>query len=130
MPTEPYTSITPTRAELKPKHHDVEHRRLTAEVMESRATAIMDVIDAYLKGDKGDYTNLLYKLDKANLKDIGIFTGILTDKMLSLRAQTPNQWSPQEATKADELLVALMQEIKSRGLKVTATERRMEVTAE
>lgn len=123
---EPYTSIAPTKAELKPVHHDVAHRRLTAEVMESRATAIMDVIDAYLKGE-GDYKNLLFKLDKANLKDIGIFTGILTDKMLSLRAQTPNQWSPQEATKADELLVALMSEIKSRGLKVTATERKFEV---
>lgn len=127
---DPYVSQVPSVAELKPVHHDTEHRALTAEVMEKRASAIMDVVDGYLKGHEGAYSTLLNKLDKATLKDIGIFMGITTDKMLTLRSQQPGQWSPQEATKADELLVALMNEVKSRGLTVTATERKIEVTAQ
>ena len=126
---EPYVSATPTVQDLKPSRLG-ERGRLTADVMEERAGRIMDVIDDYLKGGDESYSTLLYKLDKATLKDIGIFMGITTDKMLTLRAQQPGQWSPQEATKADELLVALMNEVKSRGLTVTATERKIEVTAQ
>lgn len=123
---EPYVSTTPTVRDLKPARLG-ERGRLTADVMESRASAIMDVVDDFLKGKEQDYKPLYDKLDKATLKDVGIFSGIITDKMLTLRAQQPNQWSPQEATKADELLLALMNEVKSRGLTVTATERKIEV---
>lgn len=126
---EPYSAMTPTVQDLKPSRLG-ERGRLTAEVMEDRAGAIMDVIDDYLKGREGDYSTLIAKLDKATLKDIGIFQGITTDKMLTLRSQQPNQWSPQEATKADELLLALMNEVKSRGLTVKATERTIEVGAQ
>ena len=125
---EPFTSLAPTVQDLKPSRLG-DRGRLTADIMEDRAGKIMDVIDDYLKGGDESYSTLLYKLDKATLKDIGIFMGITTDKMLTLRAQQPGQWSPQEATKADELLVALMNEVKSRGLTVTATERKFEVTA-
>ena len=125
---EPYVSTLPTERDLKPARLG-ERGRLTADVMETRAGAIMDVIDDYLKGGDESYGTLLAKLDKSSLKDIGIFMGITTDKMLTLRAQQPGQWSPQEATKADELLVALMNEVKSRGLTVTATERKFEVVA-
>ena len=127
---EPFTSLVPTERDLKPARLG-DRGRLTADIMEERAGRIMDVIDNYLKGgDDENYSTLLGKLDKATLKDIGIFMGITTDKMLTLRAQQPGQWSPQEATKADELLVALMNEVKSRGLTVTATERKIEVTAQ
>ena len=125
---EPYTAVVPSVQDLKPSRLG-ERGRLTADVMETRAGAIMDVIDDYLKGGDESYGTLLAKLDKSSLKDIGIFMGITTDKMLTLRAQQPGQWSPQEATKADELLVALMNEVKSRGLTVTATERKFEVVA-
>ena len=125
---EPYTAVVPSVQDLKPSRLG-DRGRLTADVMETRAGAIMDVIDDYLKGGDESYGTLLAKLDKSSLKDIGIFMGITTDKMLTLRAQQPGQWSPQEATKADELLVALMNEVKSRGLTVTATERKFEVTA-
>ena len=123
---EPYTSLPMSRDSLKPARLG-DRGRLTADIMEERAGRIMDVIDDYLKGGDESYSTLLYKLDKATLKDIGIFMGITTDKMLTLRAQQLGQWSPQEATKADELLIALMNEVKSRGLKVTATERKIEV---
>ena len=126
---EPYTAVVPSVQDLKPSRLG-DRGRLTADVMETRAGAIMDVIDDYLKGGDESYGTLLAKLDKSSLKDIGIFMGITTDKMLTLRAQQPGQWSPQEATKADELLVALMNEVKSRGLTVTATERKIEVTAQ
>ena len=125
---EPYTAVVPSVQDLKPSRLG-DRGRLTADVMETRAGAIMDVIDDYLKGGDESYGTLLAKLDKSSLKDIGIFMGITTDKMLTLRAQQPGQWSPQEATKADELLVALMNEVKSRGLTVTATERKFEVVA-
>ena len=124
---EPFTSLAPTERDLKPARLG-DRGRLTADIMEERAGRIMDVIDNYLKGgDDENYSTLLGKLDKATLEDIGIFMGITTDKMLTLRAQQPGQWSPQEATKADELLVALMNEVKSRGLTVKATERTIEV---
>ena len=126
---EPYTSLPMSRDSLKPARLG-DRGRLTADIMEERAGRIMDVIDDFLKGDAADYAPLLMKLDKSTLKDIGIFMGITTDKMLTLRAQQPQAWSPQEATKADELLVALMNEIKSRGLKVTATQQILEVTAQ
>src|SRR3990167_8888252 len=126
---EPYSALAPTKQDLKPSRLG-DRGRLTAEVMEDRAGAIMDVIDDFLKGREGDYSVLVAKLEKATLKDIGIFQGITTDKMLTFRSQQPNQWSPQEATKADELLVALMNEVKSRGLTVTATERKIEVGAQ
>ena len=122
---EPYVSL-PVQ-DVKPHRFDVEKRQLTAAVMEERASAIMDVVDDYLKGREQDYAPLYQKLTDASLKDVGIFSGIITDKMLTLRAQQPNQWSPQEATKADELLLALLNEVKSRGLTVTATERTVEV---
>ena len=126
----PYVSLPVTADDTKPTSYQVEKRALTAEIMEKRASAIMDVVDGYLKGQDGSYQTLLDKLKIASLKDVGIFSGIVTDKMLTLRAQQPQAWSPQEATKADELLVALMNEIKSRGLKVTATERTVEVAAQ
>ena len=124
---EPYAIETVTAQDIKPHRFDVARRQLTAEVMESRASAILDVVDDYLRGKNGDYGALKVKLAAASLKDVGIFSGILTDKMLTLKSQQPNQWSPQEATKADELLLALMNEVKSRGLTVTATERKIEV---
>ena len=126
----PYVSLPVTADDTKPTSYQVEKRALTAEIMEKRASAIMDVVDDYLKGKDGAYLNLTDKLEKASLKDVGIFSGIITDKMLTLRAQTPQAWSPQEATKADELLVALMNEVKSRGLTVKATERTIEVAAQ
>ena len=126
---EPFTSLAPTERDLKPARLG-DRGRLTADIMEERAGRIMDVIDDYLKNGEVEYGTLLGKLDKATLKDIGIFMGITTDKMLTLRAQQPGQWSPQEATKADELLVALMNEVKSRGLTVKATERTIEVAAQ
>lgn len=125
----PYVALPVAVENIKPHRFDLAKRQLTAEVMESRASAIMDVVDDYLKGKDGAYTTLYKKLEVASLKDVGIFSGIITDKMLTLRAQTPQQWSPQEATKADELLLALMNEVKSRGLTVKATERTIEVTA-
>ena len=126
---DPYVSQVPTVQDLKPSRLG-ERGRLTADIMEERAGRIMDVIDDFLKGGEQEYGTLLAKLDKSTLKDIGIFMGITTDKMLTLRAQQPGQWSPQEATKADELLVALMNEVKSRGLTVKATERTFEVAAQ
>ena len=125
---EPFTSLVPTERDLKPARLG-DRGRLTADIMEDRAGRIMDVIDDYLKGGDESYSTLLYKLDKATLKDIGIFMGITTDKMLTLRAQQPGQWSPQEAASMDDALVALMQEVQRRGLKVTATERKIEVNA-
>lgn len=125
----PYVAL-PVEAKHVQPHQYFTDRALTAEVMEKRASAIMDVVDDYLKGKDGAYLNLTDKLEKASLKDVGIFSGIITDKMLTLRAQTPQAWSPQEATKADELLLALMNEVKSRGLTVKATERTIEVAAQ
>lgn len=129
MIPDPYTSLPATKRDTKATRYS-ENRILTAEMMESRASVILDVVNDYLKGNDDSYQVLIDKLEKSSLKDIGIFTGILTDKMLTFKSQQPGQWSPQEATKADDLLVALMQEIKSRGLKVTAVERTMEVTSQ
>lgn len=67
------------------------------------------------------------KLDKANLNHIGIYEGIMYDKLLALRGQPSNIISVQHQKKMDEVMPALLEEMKRRGLKAELTERKVMV---
>ena len=123
----PYTSLPATTDDLKTHKYDVEHRKLTSDELERRASSLLDELDTYLKAN--NYAAFKTKLAAANLQQTAIFQGILIDKMLTLRGQ-PNQIvGYQEQASLDQLMPALLEEMKRRGLKATATERKVEITA-
>ena len=126
-PEEPYTTLPVVPADIKPIHHDVEHRKLTQDILEQRASNLLDELDGYLRAN--NFQAFKDKIEKANLQQVGIFQGILIDKMLTLRGQPSSIVGYQEQASLDQLMPALLEEMKRRGLKATATERKVEITA-
>ena len=124
---QPYTSLPVAVVDTKPIHHDVEHRKLTQDILEQRASNLLDVLESYLSA--GNYQAFKDKIEKANLQQVGIFQGILIDKMLTLRGQPSSIVGYQEQASLDQLMPALLEEMKRRGLKATATERKVEIIA-
>ena len=95
---------------------------LAIEALEKRITHRLDVVDRYLTDEV-----LEAKLEKASLKDTGIYEGIFLDKLLTIKGQPTAILRVEDSLKLDELGVAILKEIKQRGLSATLTERSVEV---
>ena len=67
-------------------------------------------------------------MNESKLKDIMITLGITTEKLLLLEGQPTQIISQQQHQKIDELLPALLTEIKRRGVTVDLTERKASLT--
>lgn len=95
---------------------------LAIEALEKRITHRLDVVDRYLSDEV-----LEAKLEKATLKDIGIYEGIFLDKLLTIKGQPTAILKIEDSMKLDELGTAILKEIKNRGLTATLTERTAEI---
>ena len=67
-------------------------------------------------------------MNESKLKDIMVTLGITTEKLLLLEGQPTQIISQQQHQKIDELLPALLTEIKRRGVTVDLTERKASLT--
>lgn len=98
-------------------------RPVSRDILERRVSERLDIIDAFLTVDK-----FLEKLEKTSLKDIGIYEGILLDKLAAIRAAPSVGITTQDQAKLDQLAPALLKVLEQRGLTAVATERRIEFT--
>ena len=71
--------------------------------------------------------NLRLLLEETKLKDIGVFAGISTEKTLLMEGAPTAIIGHAEQKKLDELLPALLQEVKRRGASIELTERKAQV---
>lgn len=94
------------------------------EQMVERVMKRLDALDTYLSDDEAWFS----KLEKASLRDVAIMEGVYIDKLQALRGQATQVISIQHQEKLDQVLPALMQIMQQRGLQVTATERKLEMT--
>lgn len=86
------------------------------------------IMDWVLETDKdGNQFRLKELLAETKLKDIGVMLGIATEKVLLLDGQPTQIVATAEQKKLDELLPALMNEVKRRGASVELTERKAEI---
>lgn len=92
--------------------------------MVERVMKRLDALDTYLSDDEAWFS----KLEKASLRDVAIMEGVYIDKLQALRGQATQVISIQHQEKLDQVLPALMQIMQQRGLQVTATERKLEMT--
>lgn len=81
-----------------------------------------------VEDEEGKRYRLEQMLAESKLKDIGVMLGISTEKVLLLEGQPTQIIGHTEQKKLDELLPALLSEVKRRGAKVELTERKAEVT--
>lgn len=95
---------------------------LAIDALEKRVTHRLDVLDRYLTDEV-----LTAKLEKAGLKDTGIYEGIFMDKLLLLKGQPTSILKIEDSMKLDELGTAILREIKQRGLSATLTQQIVEV---
>lgn len=91
---------------------------LAVEALEKRITHRLNVLDSYLTDDI-----LIAKIEKASLKDTGIYEGIFLDKLLALKGQPVAILRVEDSLKLDELGTAILKEIKQRGLTATLTQQ-------
>lgn len=96
------------------------------EQMVARVMRRLDALDAFLDDDQMWWE----KLQKASLRDLAIYEGVYIDKLQALRGQATQVISVQHQEKIDQVLPLLMQVMQQRGLTMTATERKVEVTTE
>ena len=96
---------------------------ITREALEKRISRRLEIIDTFFTEEK-----LIQKLEKANLRDITIMEGTMMDKLLILRGQPSMIIGHLERGKLNELVPALLEEIKRRGLKqITETKAELEI---
>lgn len=88
-----------------------------------RILGSLDIVNAYL-----DEATLFQKLEDARLRDISLFWGLHVDKLKELNARPTTALSTEQHTKLDEVLPAIMAALTQRGLTITATQQRLEVT--
>jgi len=101
-------------------------RKFTKEELKVDVQYLSQRLVDYLK--EGDRFERLLAESKA--KDITVMMGILTDKMLVLEGQPTQIISQQQHQKMDQVLPALLEEMKRRGVKAQLTERKMDVTVQ
>lgn len=101
-----------------------QQKRISNEALEERITGRLDRVHAYLTP-----AVLEAKLGKANLKEIGVYEGILLTHLQHLRSRTQPgpAWSSRTL---DEMMPAVLLEIKRRGLTGKLTERTAEITVQ
>lgn len=95
------------------------HREQLVDRMQAR----LDAIDTYLADDEVWFQ----KLEEAKLRDIAIMEGVYIDKLQLLQGNVTQIIGVQHQEKIDQVLPLLLQAIQQRGLKVEATERKIEM---
>ena len=94
---------------------------VSRESLERRVSRRLNVLDRYLTDQR--LTDLLAE---SKLKEIGIFEGIFLDKALVLKGQPTVIIGAAERTKIDEVLPALLSELRRRNMITTVSERKIE----
>ena len=79
-------------------------------------------MDWLLEGER-----LEQMMAESRLKDVGVFAGIAMDKVLLLSGQPTQIVGQLEQKKMEELLPALLSEVKRRGSRVELTERKASI---
>ena len=116
--------ITSLPTTIREVNHEIKRgKRLNTDLLAERLETRLDVIHDYLTPER-----LSAKLERANLSHIGIYEGILLDKLFALRGHPTQIVSVQDHRKLDELMPALLTEIHRRGLSARLTERTAEIT--
>lgn len=98
--------------------------------LKERWTTLSGVIMTYLLEVVDQNTGrmrLHNLLDESKLKDIGIMAGIATEKVLLMSGQPTQIIAEAQHKKIDELMPALLEEVKRRGASVELTERKAEI---
>ena len=98
---------------------------LTKESLERRVSRRLNVLDKYLTD-----TKLHELLIMSSLKEIGIYEGIMMDKALVLKGQPNVIIGSDDRVKLNEVLPALLNEMRRRKLTTTVSERKIEFTGE
>ena len=93
--------------------------KMTKESLETVITKRLNFIDAWLTDDK-----FREKLEDAKFNQIAVYEGVLIDKLMALKGVQTQGFAVQEQRKLDEMLPALIDEMKRRGLTATLTERK------
>lgn len=106
------------RAEAKARYG-----KITPQVLEEIVEEKVRTIANYLTPAK-----LEEKLGDASLKEIAIYEGTMMDKLMLLRGQPTMILGHTEQAKLDEAAMRLLEEVRRRGVKVSLTERKAEVT--
>ncbi len=65
---------------------------------------------------------------ETKLKDLGVFLGIATEKVLLLEGQPTSIVGQAESKKLEDLMPALLMEVKRRGVKTDVIERKVSFT--
>lgn len=94
---------------------------ITKESLERRTSRRLNVLDRYLTDEM-----LHQLLSQSSLKEIGIYEGIMMDKMLVLKGQPTVIIGNAERAEIENVLPRLLRELNRRGLTATATERKVE----
>mgnify|MGYP001581748706 CR=1 FL=1 len=94
---------------------------VSRESLERRVSRRLNVLDRYLTDQR--LTDLLAE---SKLKEIGIFEGIFLDKALVLKGQPTVIIGSEERVKLNEVMPALLQELRRRNLITTISERKIE----
>ena len=98
---------------------------VTRESLERRVSRRLNVLDRYLTD-----TRLHELLTASGLKEIGIYEGIMMDKALVLKGQPTVIIGSEERLKLNEVLPALLTELRRRKLITTVSERKIEFVGE
>ena len=93
--------------------------KFTKESLEAVVTKRLKFIDEFLTPEK-----FKEKLEDANFNQIAVYEGVMIDKLLLLKGVQVQGFGQQEQRKLDEVLPALMNEMRRRGLSATLTERK------
>lgn len=104
-------------------------QRYSKEHLKERWNTLSGRLMDYLleKNPKTGLDNLELLLRETKLKDIGILLGISTEKVLLMEGQPTQIVGYDERKKLDELLPALLNEVKRRGSTVELTERKASI---
>lgn len=84
---------------------------IARDLLERRISQRLDLIDAYLSPE-----TLLTKLETSTLAQIGVYEGILMDKLAALRGQPAAIITVTDQRKADQVGALLLKELERRGL--------------
>jgi len=94
---------------------------VTKESLQRRVTRRLNVLDRYLTDEK-----LIELLAFSNLKEVGIYEGIMLDKSLVLQGQPNVIIGSEDRARMDNVMPKLLTEMKRRGLITTVSERKIE----
>lgn len=110
-----------TKTRVQALQHESDVPAVSTEILEQRLTRRLNVFERFLTDEQ-----LTEYLRTAKLKDIVIAEAIYTDKLMKLRAAPAILMGVKEQTALDEMVPALLLEMKRRGLSAKLTERTAE----